>query len=214
MAPGFRQAFAGTTKFVAGRRRRKARHCKERKRQAIHFRAWRLGLLRPWLVELRRPVASLAMTASYPLNAYAAGTTRSHVHNASWSRLYCNELEHCACAARHIRNRSACAPGWRMHAAAWALQVWGIAAPRIASWYRLERPPSDDWQHLPFILLADAGVKPDAGEAGNRGQQDHGVSSLGPSHLSQPTSRPVGMTPALSGNTVWRARALRPSNRP
>jgi hypothetical protein len=24
-----------------------------------------------------------------------------------------------------------------------------------------ERPPSEDWQHLPFILLAEAGVKSD-----------------------------------------------------
>jgi hypothetical protein len=49
--------------------------------------------------------------------------------------------------------------------------VWGIAALLIAIlliaimclW---ERPPSDDAQHLPFILFADAGVKPDdAGES-------------------------------------------------
>ena len=32
-------------------------------------------------------------------------------------------------------------------------------ALHIAMLYRLERPPSDDTQHLPFILLADAVVK-------------------------------------------------------
>lgn len=52
-----------------------------------------------------------------------------------------------------------------MHEAAKALQVWGIAALLaillIAIACRWERPPSDDAQHLPFILFADAGVKPD-----------------------------------------------------
>jgi hypothetical protein len=28
----------------------------------------------------------------------------------------------------------------------------------MAAWYRLERPPSDDLQHLPSILVADAAV--------------------------------------------------------
>jgi hypothetical protein len=35
---------------------------------------------------------------------------------------------------------------------------WGIAALRMTAWYRLERPPSDDLQHLPSILVADAVV--------------------------------------------------------
>jgi hypothetical protein len=36
--------------------------------------------------------------------------------------------------------------------------VWGIARRFVTTWYRWERPPSDDMQHLPFILDADAGV--------------------------------------------------------
>jgi len=39
--------------------------------------------------------------------------------------------------------------------------VWGIAALLIAILYRKERPPSDDAQHLPFILEADAVVNSD-----------------------------------------------------
>ena len=35
---------------------------------------------------------------------------------------------------------------------------WRIAALFLATWYRLERPPSDDLQHLPSILEADAAV--------------------------------------------------------
>jgi hypothetical protein len=49
----------------------------------------------------------------------------------------------------------------RMHQAAWALQVGEIAALLIAIRYRKERPPSDDAQHLPSILLAEAVVKSD-----------------------------------------------------
>jgi hypothetical protein len=33
-----------------------------------------------------------------------------------------------------------------------------MAVLRMAAWYRLERPPSDDLQHLPSILVADAAV--------------------------------------------------------
>ena len=33
-----------------------------------------------------------------------------------------------------------------------------MARVLITNWYRWERPPSDDMQHLPFILVADAGV--------------------------------------------------------
>lgn len=53
-----------------------------------------------------------------------------------------------------------------MHEAARALQVGAtatrlIAARRFANWYRCERPPSDEAQHLPFIRLADAGTNSD-----------------------------------------------------
>ena len=68
---------------------------------------------------------------------------------------------HSAFAARHILNLSARALESRIHASAYALQVWGIAALITAIRYRYERPPSDDWQHLPFILVADAGAKSD-----------------------------------------------------
>jgi hypothetical protein len=74
---------------------------------------------------------------------------------------------HCALAAMHIDTLSVRALETRMHEAARALQVGAtatflIAALLIASWYRCERPPSDDWQHLPFILEADAVVNSDA----------------------------------------------------
>jgi hypothetical protein len=58
----------------------------------------------------------------------------------------------------HIWPLSSCALEWRKQAAAYALHVWGIAALRLAARYRLERPPSDDLQHLPSILEADAAV--------------------------------------------------------
>jgi hypothetical protein len=66
----------------------------------------------------------------------------------------------------HIGTRSAFALETRMHEAARALQVGAtatslIAARRFAMWYRCERPPSDDAQHLPFIRLADAAVNSD-----------------------------------------------------
>jgi hypothetical protein len=65
----------------------------------------------------------------------------------------------------HIGTLSVRALETRMHKAARALQVGAtflIAARLIASWYRCERPPSDHWQHLPFILEADAVVNSDA----------------------------------------------------
>jgi hypothetical protein len=66
----------------------------------------------------------------------------------------------------HIGTRSARALETRMQVAARALQVGAtatflIAARRIAKWYRCVRPPSDDVQHLPFILEADALVNSD-----------------------------------------------------
>jgi len=68
---------------------------------------------------------------------------------------------HCAFAARHICKLSGRAAETRIHQAACALQVGGSAASITSLVYLYERPPSDDAQHLPFILLAEAVVKSD-----------------------------------------------------